>query len=67
MGLEENKKHNVQLTDLVRKRFLKEIISNYLRTAISFYEYMKRASDSKTKRLCTKTIKPVIVEEKSNA
>ena len=56
MGLEENKKHNVQLTDLVRKRFLKEIISNYLRTAISFYEYMKRASDSKTKRLCTKTI-----------
>lgn len=57
MGLDETQKTNVQITDLARKRYLKEIISNYLKTAISFYQYMKRSSgDSKTKRLCTKTI-----------
>ena len=58
MGLEENTKLKVQMSDLVRKRFLKEILSNYLKTAISFYEYMKRSSsESKTKRICGKTIK----------
>lgn len=56
MGLEKENKTNVQISDLVRKRYLKEILCNYLHTAISFYEYMKRTSDSKTKKLCTKTI-----------
>lgn len=56
MGLEEKVENKVQISDLVRKRHLKEILSNYFHTAISFYEYMKRTGDRKTKRLCTKTI-----------
>ena len=56
MGLENENKSNVQISDLVRKRHLKEILCNYFHTAISFYEYMKRTGDSKSKRICTKTI-----------
>lgn len=56
MGLEENTTTKVQISDLVRKRHLKEILCNYFHTAISFYEYMKRTGDSKAKRICTKTI-----------
>ena len=58
MGLENKEQTNVQISDLVRKRYLKEILTNYLHTAISFYEYMKRtSSQSKNKRICTKTIR----------
>lgn len=57
MGLENENKTNVQISDLVRKRYLKDIMVSYLHTCISFYEYMKRvATDSKGKRLCTKVI-----------
>lgn len=56
MGLEETNENKVQISDLVRKRYLKEILTNYIHTAISFYKYMKRVGDSKTKRLLTKTI-----------